>query len=217
MSKRAQRAARGEAEHDLGRPVRPEVVVLQLRRHGRRLTFSVIALFAIAVASGVWIGSFTSEWLNILAAIAAALALVLFVVFPLLLWLTERITVSTKRIILRRGIFVRHRSELPLSRVREVRSRHSLIQRMFGSGDIEIFVGTEARLVPDVPAVDLAVDALQALIERNYEESLQFSSDVHGGRGDVAGTNGRTGAAARSGDATRQASWDQQWQDTGAW
>lgn len=161
------------ADDDLGAPARPEVVVLRLRRHGRRLTLPVLALFAIAIGSGIWIGALPEPWINLMVAAGAVLLLLGLVLLPLLFWLTERITVTTRRIILRRGIFSRHRSEIPLSRVREVSSRQSLVQRMFRSGDIELKVGSESRLVPDVPGVDGAVDALHALIERNYEATLR--------------------------------------------
>src|SRR5690606_31479969 len=96
------------------------------------------------------------------------------VLLPLLFWLTERITITTRRIILRRGMFVRHRSEIPLSRIREVSSRSTIVQRMFRAGDIELKVGADARLVPDVPGVNGVIDALQALIERDYQDSMQY-------------------------------------------
>ena len=158
---------------DLEAPSRPEVIVLRLRRHGRRLTLPVLALFVLAIGSGIWIGALPEVWINLMVAAGAALLLIGLVVLPLLFWLTERITVTTRRLILRRGIFSRHRSEIQLSRVREVSSRQSLVQRVFRSGDIEFHIGSEARLIPDVPAVERTVDALQALIERNYAETLR--------------------------------------------
>ncbi|WP_449278265.1 PH domain-containing protein [Leucobacter sp. GX24907] len=169
-----------DALEELDAPVRPEVVVLRLRRHGRRLVLPVLALFAIAIASGIWLGSFAQSWQNVLAAVGAGLALLLLVAFPLLFWSTERVSVTTRRVVLRRGVFVRYRSEVPLSRVREVRARRGIVQRMLGSGDIEIMVGSDAILVPDVPGVEVVVDALQALIERNYTESLQYSAGATG-------------------------------------
>ena len=172
MSKRV-RDEQQELLDGLEAPTRPEVVVLRLRRHGRRLTLPVIALLAIAIASGIWVGALPEAWINLMVAAGAALLLLGLVLLPLLFWLTERITVTTRRLILRRGIFSRHRSEIALSRVREVSSRQTLLQRLFRSGDIQLHVGSDVRLVPDVPDVVGTVDALQALIERDYEESMR--------------------------------------------
>lgn len=178
---RSETSAQEEAAlGDLDAPARPEVVVLRLRRHGRRLVLPVLLLFAIAIASGVWVGSFPEPWQNALAALGAGVALLLFVGFPVLFWLTERVTVTTRRVVLRRGVFVRYRSEIPFSRVREVRARRGIVQRMLGSGDIEMMVGADATLVPDVPGVEGVVDALQALIERGYAESLQYAGGATG-------------------------------------
>ena len=149
--------------------LRPEVVVFRLRRHGRRLTLPVLALLALAAAAGYFIGSFPEGWQNVLAIFGAAAALVLLVLFPLFAWLAQTDTVTTRRIIVRRGFFVRHRTETSLGRIREVRSKRGLVQRMFGSGTIELLSGSETPLrLVDVPGSDLVVDAVQELIERSY-------------------------------------------------
>lgn len=146
-----------------------ETVVVRLRRHGRRLVLPVIVLLALAAASGYWIGALPEAWMNWAAAAAAILLALLLGIGPVLAWLSTRATITTRRVILRRGFLVHHRSELPLSRVREVRSRRGIVQRMFGSGDVELVVGNEPPLVlRDIPGPVAAADTLQELIERNY-------------------------------------------------
>lgn len=146
-----------------------ETKVLTLRRHGRRLTIPVVALVAIAAASGYWIGALPEPWMNWWAGIGAvALALILGVV-PIVGWLASRATITTRRVILRNGVFVHHRSEVPLSRVRSVSLRRGPVQRLFGAGDVQLLVGADAPLVlRDVPGCARAVEALQELIEQNF-------------------------------------------------
>lgn len=149
----------------------PEVIVLRLRRHGRRLVLPIIVLIAIAGAAGYFVGSLAAPWMNITAAAAAAVLALLLGVMPILLWLSHHVTVTSRRVIMRHGVFVRHRSEVLFARIREVRSRRGLLQRMCGSGDIDLFVGAESVRLSDVPGVSIVVDALQELVERNYEHS----------------------------------------------
>ncbi|MGO1538774.1 MAG: PH domain-containing protein [Leucobacter sp.] len=151
---------------------RPETVVLRLRRHARRLTLPVLLLLGAAAAAGYWVGTLPEAWMNVAAGAGATGIVLLLVLLPLFAWLAQRTTVTTRRVILRRGFFVRHRTEVALSRVREVRSRRGLIQRMFGSGDIELLVGSEVTVLRDVPGVEEVVDALQDLMERNYASSM---------------------------------------------
>ncbi|MDI6022540.1 PH domain-containing protein [Leucobacter sp. UT-8R-CII-1-4] len=143
--------------------------ILSMRRQGRILTLPVIVLIALAAASGYFVGALPEPWMNWAAGLGA-IALALILGFgPLLGWLTGRTSLTSRRVIVRRGFFVHRRSEVPLSRVREVRSKRGPIQRMFGSGDIELLVGTDAPIVlRDLPEPGLVVDALQELIEENY-------------------------------------------------
>lgn len=153
--------------------VQAEAVVFSLRRHGRVLTFPVLVLLGLAGASGFYIGRFSEPWLNwVVALVALALAL-LFGIGPLLAWLTNRTTITTRRVIVRRGFFVQRRTEVLLAQIREVRTRRNLVQRLFGSGSIELLVGSDAPLViRDVPASGIAAQALQELIAENYRREL---------------------------------------------
>lgn len=147
-----------------------EAVVLRLHRHGRRLVFPVIVLIALAAASGYFVGALPEAWMNWSAGLGAAALALLLGIGPILGWLSSRSVVTNRRVILREGFFVHRRSEVPITRVREVRSRRGPIQRMFGSGDIELLVGPDAPTVlHDVPSPDLVIDAIQELIERNFE------------------------------------------------
>lgn len=163
----------------------PEVVVLRFRRHGRRLVLPVIVLVALAGAAGFWVGSFNDPWIDLAAAAVAAALGLLLGIMPVLTWLAGTTTVSTRRVIVRRGLFVRSRTELALTRVREVRTRRSPAQRLFGAGDVLLLHGAETLRLEDVPAVTRTADAMQDLMVRNYAqaERAAFGQGFTGGQG----------------------------------
>lgn len=155
-------------------PVQVEAVVMRLRRHGRRLTLPVLLLIALAAAAGFWVGALPEAWMNWAAGLSAAALALLLGVAPILAWLAGRVTVTNRRVIVRRGLLVHRRAEVPITRVREVRSRRGPVQRLFGSGDVELLVGSdEPTVLRDLPGPDVVIDALQELIERNFAPSAQ--------------------------------------------
>ncbi len=153
--------------------VTQEVIVARVRRHGRHLTFPVIALLVIFAAAGFFIGTFPESWMNLLAAAAAAVLAITLGILPILAWLSRRAVITSRRAIVHHGFFVRHRSEVSLARVREVRSKQNPIQRMFGSGDVDLFVGAEATRIADAPGVKDLHAAIQELSERSYDEQIR--------------------------------------------
>ena len=149
----------------------PEAIVLRFRKHGRRLALPVIALIAVAAAAGFFVGGLADPLSNLAAALGSAVLGFLLGVLPILSWLANRTTVSTRRVIVRRGLMSRARTELSLVRVREVRTRRGPVQRMFGSGDVLLLHGAETLRLEDVPGVQRVADALQELVERNFAQA----------------------------------------------
>lgn len=126
------------------------------------------ALLLIATAGGAAyaLGVLPEAWQRF-AVVGAALAIVLFGSFlPFLAWLTRRTTITTRRVILRSGVFVRLRQELLHSRGYDVTVRRSWAQSAFGSGDVRINTGHDQPVVlRDVPRPDLLQAALHELME----------------------------------------------------
>lgn len=143
-----------------------EVVVARLRPHARAMFWPTLGLTAIVTAASYYAGSFDSVVVNGLV-VAAAVLLSLFAwVVPLLAWLGRNYTITTRRIVLRSGFFVRVRQELLHSRGYDVTVRRSALQTMFGSGDVEINTDLDRPVIlRDVPDVDLVQAALHDLIE----------------------------------------------------
>jgi uncharacterized membrane protein YdbT with pleckstrin-like domain len=148
-------------------PVQPEVVIARLRPHGRALFWPTLFLFGICAATGYFSGSLAEPWLNSLLLAGAAAALVLLWLVPLVSWLTRRYTITTRRIILVHGLFVRTRQEVLHSRGYDVSVRRTWLQSLFGSGTIRVSSGTEHRLdLRDVPGAALVQQVLQDLTEQ---------------------------------------------------
>ena len=169
---------------------RPEVVVVRLRRHGRALIIPAVLFLAVGFAAGFLIGSFEEPWQNWLAAAVAVLILLTGVLLPLSIWLGNTTTITTKRIIVRRGLLTRTRSEVPLSRVREIRTRASVFQRPFKTATIQLLVGSEQPVeLIDVPGVNGIVDLLHELLDRTFS-SEQQSAAALGATGGFGSTGG---------------------------
>jgi uncharacterized membrane protein YdbT with pleckstrin-like domain len=146
--------------------VQPEVVVARLRSHGRALFWPCVVLVADAAALGYFGGTFAEAWLNWVVLAAAVLVAVLLFLAPLVAWLGRNYTITTRRIVLRSGIFVRTRQELLHSRGYDVTVRTAGLQGMFGSGDVLINTGLERPVVlRDVPGAALVQATLHDLME----------------------------------------------------
>jgi len=125
-----------------------------------------LALIAILAAAGYFYGTFDEPWQN-LAVLGAALLLALLLwLLPLLAWLGRHYTITTRRIVLRSGFFVRVRQELLHSRGYDVTVRKHALQSLFRSGDVLINTGLDHPVVlRDVPSADLVQAALHDLME----------------------------------------------------
>lgn len=150
-----------------GQPAAPvERVVARVRRHARMLILPAVLLIATAGATAYALGVLPEAWQRIAVAVVA-LAVVLSGSFlPFLAWLTRRATITTRRIILRSGVFVRIRQELLHSRGYDVTVRRSWAQGAFGSGDVLINTGHDHPVVlRDVPRPQLVQAALEQLMD----------------------------------------------------
>jgi uncharacterized membrane protein YdbT with pleckstrin-like domain len=146
----------------------PEAVVARLRPHGRALFWPSLAMILILGATGYFYGSFDEPWQNLTVLAAALLLGIVCWLLPLLSWLGRHYTVTTRRIVLRSGFFVRVRQELLHSRGYDVTVRKHALQSLFRSGDILINTGLDHPVVlRDVPGADLVQSALHDLMEHS--------------------------------------------------
>ena len=173
-------------------PPQPETVVARLRPHSRALFFPTVALLADIGAVSYFAGTFPQAWMNwLLLGVGALLALLLFVL-PVLRWLAQNDTITTRRIVIRSGVLVRSRQELLHSRGYDVTVRQAGLQLLFRSGAVLINTGLEHPVVlKDVPDADLVQSALHDLMEASFNpigarrrQGLPWSPDESFGQTD---------------------------------
>ena len=144
----------------------PEQVIVRLRPHARRVFFPNL-LLPVIVGAASW-GAFTVDELwQVFAVLAAAVGLVLlFWAVPMVRWLNTRYTLTTRRMIIQRGLLARHRTELLHSRGYDVAVRQAGLQVLFRSGDVLINTGLDRPvMLRDVPTARLVQSALSDLME----------------------------------------------------
>lgn len=152
----------------------PEVVIVRLRPHARVLFWPSFALVTICAAAGFFGGRFDLAWQNYVVLGSAVALIVLLWVVPVLLWLGRHYVITSRRIVIRRGLFVRTRQELLHSRGYDLTVRKNSVQSLFRSGDVLINTGLERPIVLwDVPGADLVQSTLHDLMETNLTSVAQ--------------------------------------------
>ena len=118
-----------------------ERVVARVRRHARILILPVLLLVATAGAATYLLLTLPEVWQLIAVGVVALFVVVLGCLLPFVSWLARRTTITTRRIILRSGVFARVRQELLHSRGYDVTVRRTWLQSAFGSGDVRVNTG----------------------------------------------------------------------------
>lgn len=145
-----------------------EHTVAHIRRHARVLTWPVLVLLLGVGAASFADHLLPEQWMRLVLWASVALGVMLFVVLPLVAWLTGRVTITSRRIIVTNGFFARSRREIPFVRVTDVTLRRTPIQAALGSGDIIISRGDETGVrVRDLPGAALVQAAMMQLVTTN--------------------------------------------------
>ena len=145
-----------------------ERVVARIRPNARALFWPALVFILLPGATVYGFSVFSELWQQVLLVAVALLLFVLLVLFPYISWLNHRSTITTRRVISRRGFFVRERREIFHSRGYHVTLKRTWLQSAFRSGDILISSGVEKPLVlRDLPGADQVLETLQDLIEKN--------------------------------------------------
>ncbi len=144
----------------------PEVTIASVRRHARRLALPALIL-VVAVGSGSYFtGRAAPYWGGVWFGPTILGLGVLIFALAWLAWLARRYVVTTRRLIVQRGVLVRHRQEILHTRGYGCELVQSPLQRVFGSGDVRVNVGLDHPiLVKDVPHAKVFTRALQDLQE----------------------------------------------------
>ena len=143
-----------------------EHVVVSTRTHPKVL-LGPLALLVILLAVGV-VDQVVLEAhaLHLVVWALVVLAILWFVGRPVLTWLAASYTITTRRLITRRGILTRKGHDIPLSRISDVAYEMGLIDRMLGCGTLKISdASTDGEVtLPDIPHVEQVQRRLNDLL-----------------------------------------------------
>jgi membrane protein YdbS with pleckstrin-like domain len=146
----------------------PELLVARFRGHARRLTWSALVLIAVAGACGYFYGNLPAPFEDWMLLTAAAVVVLLLVLLPYLAWAGHVYTITTRRVMERRGVFGAKRRELAHVRGYTLTVRRGLLQRLWGAGTITLKNGVDEPLrLANIPSVELVHEALVDQVEVN--------------------------------------------------
>lgn len=144
-----------------------EVIESQFRPHWSGiLREGLIVLVGIAVAIALVI--FDAEWWTYLV---VAGIVILLILKGLIRWLTTNHIITNERLIYRAGFIAKSGTELPLEVIQNVAFNQTIIERIFGTGDLMIeSAGTHGQTrYRDIPNPE----GVQSLIYRVREIRMQ--------------------------------------------
>lgn len=146
----------------------PELRVARFRGHARRLGWSALVLIAVAGACGYFYGNLPAPFENWMLLSTAAAVILLLVLVPFLRWWAHVYTITTRRVIDKRGVLAPRQRELSHLRGYTIQVRRGPLQRMWGAGTLTLSNGVDEpmRLV-NVPSVELVHEALVDQVEVN--------------------------------------------------
>lgn len=144
----------------------PERAIARMRPHARALVLPSFVLVATMGAATYAALVLDELWQSLAVLAGAVLLIAVLWVLPLLRWLSTQYLVTTRRVVLRSGLFVRTRQEVLLSRSFDVSVRQGGLQRLYRSGDVLINTGLDRPVVlSDVPHADLVQRAIGDVME----------------------------------------------------
>jgi len=148
-----------------------ENLVLRVHPHWKTLIrplLVAVLVVAVALVVEVLIPSGSAAPLaRLVVAAVAILALMLWLIAPVLRWRTTTYELTTRRLRMRDGIVTRHGRDIPLARINDVSFQKGLLDRLFGSGRLVVeSAGEHGQIVlTDIPRVEFTQATLFQLVE----------------------------------------------------
>lgn len=171
-----------------------EQVEFELRPHWRALLIPIIWLLVI-VGVGAYVVSAMAGWLGddsgLVAIVRAAVIvvgiflLVFLFIRPFVAWFSTQYVFTNRRVIVRTGLIARRGRDMPLSKVNNVSFEHTVLERVFNCGTLEVESASEHGMlvianVPNVEHVQREVyrlhdedDAFRAARSEHYEAQFR--------------------------------------------
>jgi uncharacterized membrane protein YdbT with pleckstrin-like domain len=148
-----------------------EHLVLRLHPHWKTLIgpllVAVLVVAAALIAEVLIPPGSTSAIVRLVVAAVAILAVMLWLIVPVLRWRTTTYELTTRRMRVRSGIVTRHGRDIPLARINDVSFEKGLLDRLLGSGRLVVeSAGEHGQIVlTDIPRVEFTQATLFRLVE----------------------------------------------------
>ena len=162
-----------------------EQPVLILHPHWKTLVRPVALAFVVVAAvlvGEVLIPENKSVWIErLMLAVVAIMALMWWLMLPILAWRTTVYELTTRRLRLRDGILTRNGRDIPLSRITDVSFHKGVLDRILGCGTLVVeSAGEHGQLrLTEIPKVERVSILLSQLMEdeRRRDARLAASTD----------------------------------------
>ncbi|MGH3422452.1 MAG: PH domain-containing protein [Streptosporangiaceae bacterium] len=148
-----------------------ERTVLLLHPHWKTLIRPMLIAVVVGVAALIAIVVIPASKAAALERVAigavALLALMLWLMAPVLRWRTTTYELTSRRLRMRTGIVARHGRDIPLARINDVSFDKGLLDRMLGCGRLVVeSAGEHGQIVlTEIPHVESVHSALFRLVE----------------------------------------------------
>ena len=160
-------------------PSDDEYLVLRLRPHWKVLIRAVLVavlVVAVALVAEVLIPSGSAApAARLVVGAVAILALMLWLMVPVLRWRTTTYELTSRRLRVRDGIVTRRGRDIPLSRITDVSFETGLLDRILGAGTLVVESPGEHGQVrlTQIPHVQYLQSALFQLVEEERQRVVQ--------------------------------------------
>ena len=148
-----------------------EQPVLLLHPHWKTLIrpflFAAVVVAAALVAEVLLLSAKEPAAVELVVAVVAVLALILWLAVPVLRWRTTTYELTTKRLRVREGIVTRRGRDIPLVRINDVSFSKGLLDRLLDAGRLVVESAGEHGqiLLNDIPHVEQVQGTLFRLVE----------------------------------------------------
>jgi uncharacterized membrane protein YdbT with pleckstrin-like domain len=170
-----------------------EHVVLHLHPHWAAMitpAFWTVVGAAAVIAGAVFLPS--ESWANVLLVVIGALALVLFLwlaFWPFVVWRSTHFVFTNERVLLREGVFNRQQRDIPLTRVNDVSSSQTLLDRVLGCGKLTVESAGERGQseLKNIPKVVQVQKVVYELVEADHARRTVDDHDLRAALKDAMG------------------------------
>ena len=169
-----------------------EHAVLHLHPHWKAMitpTFWTVVAAGGLIAGVIFLPSTGSG--NVLLVLIGAAGVAIFLwlaLWPFVVWRSTHYVFTNERVLLREGVFNRQQRDIPLSRVNDVSSNQSLLDRMLGCGNLTVESAGERgqSILNDIPRVVQVQKVAYELVEADHERRTINDSDLRAAMRDAA-------------------------------